>query len=147
MKNTLKLIALTIGMANLFACDAIIDRDNSLTAEVNGDDFTATLTTGLKESGLIVITGVKGTESVVVGVADDVTAGDYDLLTGKAYTTFVTADQNFSITTSGKVTIIEHNVDAKTIEGTFNGIMQSETDSSSTTNVSNGKFYCTYKEL
>ncbi|MCB0736229.1 MAG: hypothetical protein KDC92_01855 [Bacteroidetes bacterium] len=147
MMNTIKLFVLTISMVGLFACDAIVDRDNNLSANLNGNDFTATLTTGIKESGVIVITGVKGTESLVVGVAEDVTSGDYDLISGKAYTTYITADQKFSITTSGKVSIIEHNTEAKTIEGTFNGVMQAETDSSSTTTISNGKFYCTYKEI
>lgn len=132
-----------IGMA----CDKVIDVDNELKADINGESFSALATVGVKESGLILITGTAGTKNVVVAMDADITPGDYEMISGKAYATYTDGSESFTVAASGKVSITKHDTEDLIVEGTFTGTIKTQLDSTSTTEITNGSFVSTYKEI
>lgn len=129
------------------ACDKVVDIDNELKADINGEAFSALVTAGVKESGLILITGTSGTKNVIVAMDADITPGDYEMISGKAYATYTDGSESFTVAASGKVSITKHDTKDLIVEGTFTGTIKTQLDSTSTTEITNGSFISTYKEI
>lgn len=146
MQRPFYLLALFIGLS-IMGCEGLINPEDKMEAEIDGKSFEALAVKGVEESKLILITGTAGLENLVVAMNSDITAGTYDMRSGKAYTTFTDGSKSYTLTTSGSVTIEEHDTEEHFVKGTFNGVMGSELDSSSTTSVKSGTFQATYTPI
>ena len=128
-------------------CDKVDEFDNEMSATIGGESFSALATAGVIESGLIFITGTSVEDNLVVVLNDDIAEGEYSMISGDAYITYAEPNSSFTVTTQGVVNISSHDTKNKIVEGTFSGIIRSELDSTSSIEVTNGKFKSGYKEV
>ena len=95
-----------------------IDNPNKFEAQIDTASFNPAVVNTINTGNFLLVEGQKGSTSLIVRVPITVQQGDYNLVSGGFNATMVdgliTQDAN-----SGSITILSHNIDQKTMTGTF----------------------------
>ncbi len=134
--------------------------DNSFFAKIDGTDYNPPFVTGFRSESLnnIILTGATGSneELIQIFVPADITVGTYTEFYEPLGAVFIQAyyqpmgaqdASDAGNADAGSLVITAHNVDSKTIEGTFNFNTDPAVSSGTTWNITEGSFKITYSDL
>lgn len=96
--------------------------DGRLSAKIDGNDFTASITSARRDMGIVVVNGqsINGSKVITMSFSEDVVPGTYPIgdLGTEAYGTYTVSLRSF-VSSSGTLKITSHNKTTRRVEGTF----------------------------
>ncbi|MDP5228888.1 MAG: DUF6252 family protein [Cellulophaga sp.] len=163
MKTTIKTLFFLVIFSTL-SCSGNDEKQasskNTFFAKIDGVDYSPESVTGFDQSftNSLLLTGATGTnaETIQMLIPNDIAVGSYTDLYNPLADNFLqiyysppnsNEATDDGIAASGNITITRHDIDTKTIEGTFSFVTEPAESSGISWNITDGSFKITYTEL
>lgn len=145
-----KQLVITEGVFDKLPYSANLPPANStdtLKAKINSADWSATSISGVSSQGLITLIGTDAsvTQAVSLAFTSTIQPGTYSIDNQTVAGTYLASVTNPFQSTSGSLTILEHNTTTKRIRGNFSFTARDLTTGTQTVQITQGYFSLTYQ--